>query len=253
MSPRALVLSALLALGLVGCKPAATEPPPAALTAQAPNEFTTELKTLLTQHGEKKIVVKGAAVGVEGKPTLFSARTYGVNTKDSATTAEIEFLTTLPDGRVIQDFVAGMSGDEKAAKADAVANFVLTTFHVLYSALINPSDPHLPAQKETVHGKVRDFYVGDVYVRGKSADAKAFKTIGAYAVEQIKANLPDDTKTHWIKVVYGASKDEVLTAETTLDGEPNAPLNEALKKAAWPKTESVYIFKLFVLVRGLDS
>jgi hypothetical protein len=228
---------------------ASGDPIPESLIDKSPNEYTMYFQNWLKSHGEKMIVTKGAAVTLEGNPALFAARTFSKNNQDNGSTVEVEFLTTLPDGRIIQDFVAGMGKDVKAAQEDALANFTLTTSHVLYSAFFNEKDDHMPPKIVTLHGKSRKIYVGDLYVRGATPGSESLDAVRRFTMETIKKTLPDDDKPHWFKVVYGQNQGEMLSSQATMDLENDSDFNREMKQISWPKSDSFYLLKMFVLVK----
>jgi hypothetical protein len=104
----------------------------------------------LQQHGEKGVVADSRGVGIEGNTTRLRAALYGAKKHpQGSTTAELEFRITLPSGDEIVEHLAGLGENQDAATKDALINFVLTTFHPVYKAFMNPDDPH-----QTVH-KIR--------------------------------------------------------------------------------------------------
>jgi hypothetical protein len=213
------------------------------------DEFNSYFEGWLKAHGEKEIVSARDGVSISGKPVLFSAKTYDEEQSEKSGSVEIEFTTTLPDKRIITDFVAGMGADVKAAKGDAIANFTLTTVHVLYSALVNDKDPHLQPETHDVKGKPRQFYIGGWGIRAQSPlDQAVLDKLTKHVVNCI-TELDLDEKTHWVKVVYGQNKGKMIVSETTLDNVVDARLDAAIDKAPWPTKEDFYMLKLFILIK----
>jgi hypothetical protein len=255
MKKRIFYLLTLAIIGLLtsfGCSKSVSsngDPIPESLTNQSPNEYTQYFQKWLVAHGEKNVVTKGAAVTLAGNPALFAARTFGTDNQANGTTVEVEFLTTLPDGRIIQDFVAGMGKDEKSAQNDALANFTLTTSHVLYAAFFNEKDAHTPPKIETIHGKPRKIYLGDMYVRGTSPDRAALDAVKDFTFKAIKKTLPNDNKPHWFKIVYGQNQGKMMSFQTTMDLEQDSEFNQAMKEVSWPNSDQFYLLKMFILVK----
>jgi hypothetical protein len=244
---------AIIALmGSFGCSKSVGsngDPIPESLTDQSPNEYTQYFQKWLKSHGEKNVVTKGAAVTLAGNPALFAARTFGTNNQANGSTVEVEFLTTLPDGRIIQDFVAGMGKDAKTAQEDALANFTLTTSHVLYSAFFNEKDAHMPPKIETIHGKLRKIYLGDMYMRGTELDRASLDAVKDFTFNTIKKTLPNDNKPHWFKIVYGQIKGKRMPLHTMVDLEQGSDFHQAMKEIIWPKSENSYLLTMFILVK----
>src|SRR5689334_13699050 len=138
----ALLFPALLLSILFGCS---RSPTPKS------NEF---FATWLQGHGESNVVVDAAGVGIAGNPTRLRSSLYGSEQHTNGSfTAELEFRVLLPDRREIIEYVAGRGDSLKQAEGDAKANFILSTFHVVYRSFLNPSDPHQTEQKITINGQ----------------------------------------------------------------------------------------------------
>lgn len=239
----------LLASSCGKSTPPSTDPTPNSLLTAPKNEYTEYFQDWLKSHEEKNIEVHGAAVTLKGSKALLAARTFQVNTEKGAATVEIEFLISLPDGRIIQDFVAGMGKEEGSAKADAMANFTLTTAHVLYSAFFNSNDDHTAPETFQVQGKTRTLYAGDSYLRGNAPDQAAIEKLDKYLIESFKKATPADDKPHWVKIAYGRSGEEVISSQGLIDNNRSVEFEKALKAAPWPETNSFYLFKKFLLVK----
>lgn len=206
----------------------------------------------LSHHGEKQIVRSGAGVSVEGANIRFCASVYGTDGALGRRSAELEFVTTLPDRRQIVDYVAGVGDSDEAATQDALANFALTTFHVLYSAYVNAEDPHLRPQQVKVNGQPRRFYVGDWGIRGNSPDPAVLDDLSRRVIARIVPHVHDD-KAHWIKVVYGQIKGETIESETTFDGAATHPIDAEIDAMPWPKSSDFYMLKLFIVVKEAND
>jgi hypothetical protein len=214
-----------------------------------PDEYRDFFVGWLKAHGEKDVVSLSEGVSVAGSPVRFSARTYGVDHEGKSSTVEIEFTTLLPDKRTVVDYVAGWDEDIKSAKADAIANFTLTTLHVLCSALINDKDPHLRPQMHNVGGKPRAFYIGGWGIRTQSPiERAALERLSRHVVDCIIGAGLDD-QMHWVKVVYGQNKGKLIVSEATFDNFLDKRMTAAVNKGPWPKKDDFYMLKLFVLVK----
>jgi hypothetical protein len=54
---------------------------------------------------------------------------------------------------------------------------------------------------------------------------------------------------HWIKIVYSQSEKKPATVSVTLDNEEHPGLASAVRALAWPKRDSFYMAKQFIVIR----
>jgi hypothetical protein len=203
----------------------------------------------LQGHGETKIVTDAKGIGLEGNPTRLKASLYGSEGQgDGGYVVETEFSIKLPNGAEIVEFVAGMGDTEDAAVADSLANFTLTTFHVVYRCFLNADDPHQTVKEVTIGGKPRQVAFGDIFLRGGEGtnfdmDAMRLK------IEEALTGLSLSEQPHWIKIVYGQHKSEPTTVAVTIDNNDENDLTEKIKNLAWPKQEDFYMVKQFIVIQ----
>ncbi len=228
--------------GLVaGCGPSASEQ----RTHQQLHGFFVDW---LKDHGETQIVVDRDGVGLAGNGTRLSASLYDAQQHDGGCTVETEFHIVLPDGSEIVEFVAGRGDTQQSAIDDSLANFTLTTFHVVYKCFLNDVDPHQALKKMMVGGIERQVAFGDLYLRG-SAGQKVDLARLRPAIEDAVAELELDEQPHWIKLVYGQAQGEMITVSATLDNVDESTLTDALCEMDWPKTDGFYMAKQFIVVK----
>jgi hypothetical protein len=199
-------------------------------------------------HAESDIVVDGRGVGLAGNTTRLKASIYDVQTHDDAWSVETEFHITLPGGEEIVEFLAGSGKSEEEAIDDTLANFVLTTFHVVYKSFLNVDDPHQQIKQLSLGGQTRQVAFGDIYCRGQegtSFDLSLFQP----RVEEAISTITVSGGPHWIKLVYGQMKGEPITVAVTLDNGDETTLTEAVKNLGWPKQEGFYMVKQFIVIQ----
>jgi hypothetical protein len=162
---------------------------------------------------------------------------------------ETEFRVHLPSGGEIVEYVAGMGASQEAAEEDARANFVQTTFHVIYRSFINPSDPHQEEEPIVVHGVKRSL------VRGPMI-ARTYGDAGTLDVSSIEPQIAKLVSTlslsadpHWLKLVYSQATGVPDTVDVTLDNEAMPELTRAVRALPWPKSAGLYIIKQFIVVK----
>ena len=244
---------ALLALCMagMGCSKATTEAPPAAKPVKRmPLPMEAFFVDWLKGHGEKNVVVDDRGVGLAGNETRLWASTYGVNEKPGqGYTVEMEFRVTLPSGRQIVEFVAGLGDNEEAARKQSMANFIISTFHVIYKSFLNQDDPHQQVEPLVLDGKKRELYRGNMYLLSNGPlDAPVKEAINR-RLQEFPSQLHLSAGPHWVKLVYSQVKGKALTVAVTVDNEDDAPLTRLVAGQAWPPAESVYMAKQFMIIK----
>ncbi len=200
-------------------------------------------------HGHSDVVVDDEGVGIDKNPTRLQASLYSSKPSNKGFVVEMEFTIKLPSNRTITEFVAGIGDTEVQAIRDAEANFILTTFHVIYKGFVNDADPHMSSERLEINGTTRDVIAGDILMRGAKAD-KNFD-LGAIR-QQIQATLKTlqlSPGPHWLKVVYSQNAGNPMTVAVTLDNADHAGLTTAVTRLGWPRSDGFYMAKQFIVIR----
>jgi len=204
----------------------------------------------LQEHGETNIVVDANGVGLQGNPTRLSSSLYGYEQHTNGEfTAELEFDVRMPDGRKIVEFVAGSGKSLEIAENDAKVNFIVSTFHVVYRSFLNPNDAHQTEEKITINGQPRLLVLGDTMTRGQTTNNAPDMFPLRAGFRTMLASQPLSTQTHWIKIIYANNHSNVMMCAVTLDNQDSPALTEAVKKLDWPRRETFYMAKQFLVVK----
>lgn len=233
-------LFALVALAIL-CSCSKSAPP-----APKVNDF---FVTWLGEHGESNVVVDAGGIGVAGNPTRVGCSLYQFKETNDSVSAELEFRVRLPDQREIVEFVSGSGDTLKKAEDDAVLNFGLTTFHVIYRALINTNDPHQREETVPIGGQPRVLVLGDTMAQAQTTNDTPNLFPMRDEIRKALAPLTLSPETHWMKIVYANHHSEPVICAVTLDNKTDAALTESVKKLSWPKQESFYMAKQFIFVK----
>jgi hypothetical protein len=201
----------------------------------------------LKGHNETKVVCGADGVGIEGNATRLTASRYSSTKQQGGYLVEVEFRVRLPSGGEIVEYVAGMGTTEDQAVKDALANFTLTTFHVVYKSFMNASDPHQTVETVPIGGSPRKLAMGDLYMRG-DPDAPVDLSAMRPQIQDAISRLDLSDEPHWIKIVYGQDKGEPIMVSATLDNGEDEPLTSAIGALSWPKCDKAYIVKQFIVV-----
>jgi hypothetical protein len=241
---RHLVVVALVLV--VGCREQSSTPARAPRRPELDNFFS----EWLNAHGHTDVVIDDGGVGIAGNDTRLQASIYGSNRHDNGSyVVEVEFTIRLPARGDITEFVAGMGDTEAKAINDALVNFTLTTFHVVYKGFINSEDPHMTATTVTINGAEREVIAGDIMLRGGLQEGKL-------DLEPLRPEILDALKQtalspqpHWAKVVYSQQAGKPMTVAVTLDNNDEVKLTEAIKRLSWPRIDGFYMAKQFIVVK----
>lgn len=224
----------------------------AAGCAKDPAESTTEpfFVDWLEAHGETDVVVDKQGVGIADNPTRLKASLYGSDRgDDGGYLVETEFRIRLPSGGEIVEYVAGGGETEEQAVHDCLANFTLTTFHVVYKGFINPSDPHQTVEQVDIAGQTREMILGDIYMRGSESAEPIDLNAMRPQIQGAIAALPLSKEPHWIKIVYGQANGQAGVVSATLDNEEHQALTSAIRGLNWPQQDGFFMVKQFIVVK----
>ena len=232
-----LLVFALL-LGVGGCSPKASVPK---------DDF---FARLLRDHGETNLVADADGVGLAGNPTRLACSLYGSDRSTNGDiSAEMEFRVRLPGGQQIIEYVSGRGNTWEKAIGDAQANFVMTTFHVVYRSFLNPKDPHQLVEPITINGQPRELVLGDTMTRGGHTNSLPDLSAFRDRFRQLMASQPLSPQVHWVKIIYANYHSKVMLCEVTLDNHTSPALTEAVKQMPWPPNEEFYMVKQFLVVK----
>ena len=227
----------------LGCRDQTATPARAPRRPELDNFFSEWLKA----HGHEDVVIDDGGVGIAGNETRLYASLYGSNKHDDGSyVVEVEFTIRLPARGQITEFVAGMGDTEASAINDALMNFTLTTFHVVYKGFINAEDPHMTAR---INGADREVIAGDIMLRGGPNEGKLdLEPLRAEILKALKQTSLSP-QPHWAKIVYSQQAGKPLTVAVTLDNNDELKLTEMVKRLSWPQFDGIYMAKQFIVVK----
>jgi hypothetical protein len=204
----------------------------------------------LKAHQHTDVVVDADGVGVGGNDTRLRASLYGSKRHEKGGyVVEVQFNVRLPSRREIIEFVAGGGDTEQKAINDALLNFTLTTFHVVYKGFINDADPHLKSTTVAINGVSRHLITGDIFMRGTASDKKIDLGPMRAEIQGALKSLPLTPEPHWLKIVYSQNNGKPMTVAVTLDNTDHPGLTDAVRRLNWPHTDGFYMAKQFIVIK----
>lgn len=239
---------------LAGCSdggPAKTATPAVVAPLNQPLPFTVDFfSEWLKSHGHTDVVVDENGVGVNSNPTRLKASLYGSKKHANGDfVVETEFRVRLSSGREIVEFLVGTGDTEDKAIKDSMANFTLSTFHVVYKGFINDDDPHMTSKPVEINGQQRQLIQGDLFTRSDAQTKDLDLNPMSEKIEAALANLKLGQDPHWIKVVYGQIKGQPSIVSATVDNDEVPALSAVMKDLDWPRHPGFYMSKQFIVIR----
>jgi hypothetical protein len=203
----------------------------------------------LKSHGEKEIINDGTGVGVKGKRTRLWAFHYKGADGTKKDSSEVEFRVVLPDGREIQEFVAGMGAQDNVVDS-AISNFAMSTFHTVYACCLNEEDPHVVREEVEIGGKNYEYTTVGLFHMSNSKDPIDFNPVTDEIKKTIaQSNLKLEGGIHWMKIVYGQNENKPIITSVTFDNRQHTPMTEKIKALQWPESDGFYMGKQFLMFR----
>jgi hypothetical protein len=184
---------------------------------------------------------------------MWAFRYLGEGGTQKTVSHELEFRVVLPDGREIQEFVAGAGAPGTEIEA-AIANFALSTFHTVYAVCFNPDDSHVQRQAIEINGQNFTMTTVGLFHLSTSETEINFDPVREQIQKAIRnSNLKLGKQLHWMKVVYGQNQNKPIVTSVTYDNLEADELTNSVKDLDWPKSEGFYMAKQFFMFEPIDE
>ncbi len=119
-----------------------------------------------------------------------------------------------PNGRRIDDFVAGAGNKAEDAFYDSLNNFCLTTLHPIYAELFDHKDPHVRRDIWNVNGVQRRVFLSEWGMRGQKIGEPTQKKVELLLADELRSlNVSGDL--HWVKLVVSGFRGKLDTLVVT--------------------------------------
>lgn len=221
-------------------------------TKRKPDEVTELARAFfvkwLKASGEANIIDDETGVGVSNNDIRLWAFQQSMTLKKKEWLAEVDFRVAFPDGREIVEVVGGSGKTKDAAIDSCLANYSLSTLHVVYSCYINPRDAQIEIDRAEINGVPWMFFsAGMMTMSGE--EPPDFDDV-ATEIRKKLADTPLNNQMHWAKILYGRSSDgTVFECSVTIDNETSKSLAQAVRNLDWPHNDTTYLAKYFLVLR----
>ena len=222
--------------------------PIAVSAGQGADYVSSYLKIWLENHEFNDFEVKDNKIHFTKKDIVLDGEIYGVNELEKNERYSIETRLTANFGeRKLDEFVVGVGKSPEAAFFDSLENFCMTTLHPIYAEFFNHDDPHVKRKKWKIGNKERNIFISEWGIRGELPEKNNLEEVEEVIRKKLsQMELSDDI--HWVKLVASNIEGKMGMVVLAVDGYGFDEINEELKKLDWPKTETFYLLKLFLVI-----
>lgn len=167
----------------------------------------------------------------------------------------LDVRVELASGQTVIESCAGYGDTWPDAYNEALANFAQNTLHVLLAAFFGVACGEQVNREEwVIGGHPRQVTFSNVGVRGvmpKTADGMSDMNWFWDFQRRLQAQ-PLPHGTHWVRLFTMRKLDDVYAAEVLLDNEKWGEMEAEIGQMAWPWSEEVYGFRVFLVIQDLD-
>lgn len=177
------------------------------------------------------------------------SRVARFNSRDEAgkSSFQMDVVTVVsPDQHIVESF-SGLGATPDEAFEDACVNFRDSTFHVLYSALLDPTCDHVDRDSWTIASVPREVTLGWLRLRGHFPMENWEPTYTAIRLQMEEAAM--GRGLHWVRYFYAHIPGREPVTEVLVDNEPVEAFQERLATFPWPDTVDAYTARLFFIVQ----
>lgn len=181
------------------------------------------------------------------------ARVFVRPTQQTHHQVQLDVQVVGPNGVDILESVAGFGSTLHAAILEGISSFAQASFHVIFSALTGKPCSHCDIEEWLIGGVPRTVFLGMITSRAEKGDNGPERMGWFQVVEAAIKNLQLSTGTHWIRFYHAELPKGESVNEAMLDNVSHSVLQSALASFAWPKTESFYSDRLFLIICDKSS
>ena len=168
-------------------------------------------------------------------------------------TVQIDVLLQLLDGRILCESFVGMGDDEHKAIENGLANFLLSSFHVLTNAFYFQKDEQIEIESWEINGEKWRVFVGNAVGRGDSSEISAQMPEDVFPMlEKLIKSQNLNEESHWFRLFYANFDNKEIECEVLFDNEVWQEAVDKIKNCNWEKRTAYYTFRNFVVLVNED-
>jgi hypothetical protein len=150
---------------------------------------------------------------------------------------------------VIVESFAGFGATQKEAIAEALQNFMLSSFHVITAAFLQENDSNVTVETWKIGDQEKRVIIGNVTMRGNPPANFSESNWFSQLEEKIKASSKDLTGAHWVRLYCSQVDNAISDREILLDNEPWEELEKEIPNFSWPKGKDFYSARIFMILK----
>ncbi|MFV0417571.1 MAG: DUF6348 family protein [Dysgonomonas sp.] len=209
-------------------------------------QLNTFLKNIFQQHGVE--CKEESQVLLFPKERMIAyAKIFDMSTLPTKL-LQLDVVLKIGPGKEIVESCVGIGMNINAAIEDAWKNFLKNTFHVLLATFFIPEDKELVNRLEwIVNGREYDVTMGQMAFRGnlpKSLSLKWYEEFESMIKEQELS-----VGTHWIRLFYAQSGNEMISCEILLDNNVWKSVENRVKTFNFPKSNDYLSLRIFMIMQ----
>lgn len=213
-------------------------------------QLNTFLKNIFQQHGVECEEESNILIFPKERMTAY-AKIFDMSTLPTKL-LQLDVILKIGIGKEIVESCIGIGMDTNAAIEDAWKNFLKNTFHVLLATFFIPEDEELVNRLEwVVNGRKYNVTMGQMTFRGNLP-----KTFSLKWYEEFESMIKEQDLspgTHWIRLFYAQSVNEMLSCEILLDNNVWKSVESKVRAFNFPKNNDYLSIRIFMVMQdGLE-
>src|SRR5581483_751112 len=204
-----------------------------------------ELKRALEAHGMEARLEEGW-LALPGSSAVLRGRHYAMAHHPGAVVARLDVQVGLPDGRLLVESHGAPGKDVDQAGVQCLAKFLMGSLHPILGAFFGHRE-HQELDEWSIRGAAFEAFLGPVVAQSVEKEPPSPAMIAPVLKELTGTRQGVSRRPHWIRIFFARSGDET-TFEALWDNEPWPEMVEAMKKLEWPKLDSYYSMRQFLVL-----
>ncbi len=171
-------------------------------------------------------------------------------------TGQLDIQVVFEDGRVLTESLGGWQEWQNAASglADAFANFLGSSFHVMLSALWDRHDPEqVDIERWSINGRLYDVFLGGARIRSLNGAVPALPENSFPAVREAIHTEQLTQPLHWVDTFFCWTHENKKIYEAHVDNVPWQRGEKAIEQIDWPPTGSMWSVRQFLMLKSVQG